>query len=130
MTIVGIVLWAAVIITTTQSRSASPAPTPFNIVEATIDDVQAALRSRQITCRSLVERYLERIETYDKAGPALNAVQTVNAHALQDAERLDVAFNATGPVGPLHCVHSHGLLWSGRPSGPEAQRGSRRCSIR
>ena len=30
------------------------------------------------TCRALVELYLKRIETYDKSGPSLNAVQTVN----------------------------------------------------
>ena len=79
-------------------------PAPFRLVEATIADVRAALASKQITCRTLVERYIARIEAYDKSGPALNAVQTINRHALQDADRLDAAFAASGPVGPLHCV--------------------------
>jgi amidase len=84
----------------------SPAanPKPFHLLEATIHDVQAALRAKQVTCRRLVELYLRRIEAYDKAGPALNAVQTVNPHALRDADRLDAAFNAAGPTGPLHCI--------------------------
>jgi Asp-tRNA(Asn)/Glu-tRNA(Gln) amidotransferase A subunit family amidase len=85
-----------------QSSRAQPAP--FRVVEATIDDVRAALASKQITCRALVDQYIKRIEAYDKSGPALNAVQTINRRALQDAERLDAAFAASGPVGPLHCI--------------------------
>jgi Asp-tRNA(Asn)/Glu-tRNA(Gln) amidotransferase A subunit family amidase len=37
-------------------------------------------------------------------GPSLNAVQTINRHALQYAERLDAAAATSGPVGPLHCI--------------------------
>ena len=79
-------------------------PARFHLVEATIDDVQSALASKQITCRTLIDQYIKRIEAYDKAGPTLNAVQTLNRRALQDADRLDAAFAASGPVGPLHCV--------------------------
>ena len=46
-------------------------PAPFRLVEATIDEVRAALASKQITCRALVEQYIKRIEAYDKSGPAL-----------------------------------------------------------
>lgn len=66
--------------------------------------MRAALAAKQITCRALVEQYIKRIEAYDKAGPALNAVQTINRRAVQDADRLDAAFATSGPVGPLHCV--------------------------
>ena len=76
----------------------------FRLLEATIDDVQAALTAGQITCRELVQRYLDRIEAYDEAGPALNTIQFVNPGALRRAESLDAAFVASGPVGPLHCV--------------------------
>lgn len=84
--------------------SMQPPPRAFNIVEATIDDVRAALASKQITCRALVEQYIRRIEAYDKSGPALNAVQTINRRAGEEATRLDAAFASSGPVGPLHCV--------------------------
>jgi Asp-tRNA(Asn)/Glu-tRNA(Gln) amidotransferase A subunit family amidase len=77
---------------------------PFQPIEATIDDVRAALAARQITCRALVDEYIRRIEAYDKTGPSLNAVQTINRRAAQEADRLDAAFAASGPVGPLHCV--------------------------
>jgi amidase len=79
-------------------------PSPFQPVEAAIDDVRSALASKQITCRALIDQYMKRIEAYDKSGPSLNAVQTVNRRALQDAERLDATLAASGPVGPLHCV--------------------------
>jgi amidase len=87
-----------------QQRADSLVPIGFSVVEATIDDVRAALAARQISCRQLTERYLERIRAYDHSGPALNAVQTLNPHALEDADRLDRLFATTGPVGPLHCV--------------------------
>lgn len=76
----------------------------FRILEATIHDVHAALDSEQITCRDLVQRYLDRIEAYDQASPALNAIQIVNPAALEVAESLDESFAVSGPVGPLHCI--------------------------
>src|SRR2546422_3032396 len=85
-------------------QTSSPQPAPFHLVEATIDDVRAAFASKQITCRALVEQYIKRIEAYDKSGPALNAVQTINRRAVQDADRLDAAYAASGPVGPLHRI--------------------------
>jgi Asp-tRNA(Asn)/Glu-tRNA(Gln) amidotransferase A subunit family amidase len=80
------------------------APPSFDVVETTIDDVHAALRAGRLTCHELVELYLQRIRAYDKSGPALNAVQTVNQHAVEEADRLDATFRASGPVGPLHCI--------------------------
>ena len=79
-------------------------PRPFDVIEATIDDVQAALRSKRINCRDLVNGYIARIGAYDKTGPSLNAVQTINPSVATEADRLDAAFAASGPVGPLHCV--------------------------
>jgi len=76
----------------------------FHLLETTIDDLHTALKSGEITCRQLVELYLNRIEAYNKRGPDLNAVQTINPRALQEAERLDMAFRSSGLMGPLHCV--------------------------
>src|SRR5207302_2628953 len=39
-----------------------------------------------------------------KKGPGLNAVQTVNPRAAQEAEQRDEAFRSSGPAGPLHCI--------------------------
>ena len=76
----------------------------FRVLETTIADVEAAFRSGQLTCHALVDAYIKRINAYDKAGPKLNAVQTVNPNALAEADRLDVAFKASGALGPMHCI--------------------------
>jgi Asp-tRNA(Asn)/Glu-tRNA(Gln) amidotransferase A subunit family amidase len=76
-----------------------------SIEELTIDKMHEMLRSGELTTRALVEAYLERIETIDRAGPALNSIITVNPAALEEADRLDAAFaEAGGPTGPLHGV--------------------------
>ena len=87
-----------------QPRNAQTNAPAFHLLETTIDDVHAALKSGRTTCRQLVELYLRRIDAYDKSGPALNAVQTVNRRALEDAAKLDAALTAGAPVGALHCI--------------------------
>ena len=77
---------------------------PFDVVEATISQVQAAFRSGALTCRGLVEGYLARIEAHDKRGAGLNAIILTNPDALAIADSLDRRFRAGEPVGPLHCV--------------------------
>jgi amidase len=77
---------------------------PFGLLEATIDTIHEAYRSGQLTARQLVQMYLERIATYDKRGPAINAIITINPKALEEADRLDTAFKASGFVGPLHGI--------------------------
>ena len=76
----------------------------FRLMETTIDDVHAAFAAERLTCRELVEGYLARIEAYDQAGPALNAIRLVNPRAVEEAEALDATFADSGPAGPLHCV--------------------------
>lgn len=76
----------------------------FDLIETTIEDVQAAYRSGTLTCRQLVQMYLDRIEACDKQGPALNAIVSVNPDALNEADRLDAAFKSSGLVGPLHGI--------------------------
>ncbi|MBI4461248.1 MAG: amidase, partial [Acidobacteria bacterium] len=41
---------------------------------------------------------------YDKKGPAINSIITLNSKALQEADRLDAAFKSSGFVGPLHGI--------------------------
>ena len=53
------------------------------LLEITIDEVHSSLSSGQITCRSLVEFYLERIEAFDQQGPILNSIQHINEAVLE-----------------------------------------------
>jgi amidase len=77
---------------------------PFRVEEATIADIHRAMDQGALTCRALVEAYLARIEAYDKKGPALNALVTINPDALRVADSLDTSRRAGRPIGPLHCI--------------------------
>ncbi len=77
---------------------------PLRLEETTIAEVHAAMRARQLTCRQLVQRYLDRIEAIDKRGPAINAIVVVNAAALATADSLDARYRRDGLTGPLHCI--------------------------
>ncbi len=78
----------------------------FDVMEATIPAVHTAMERKRLTCRQLVQAYLDRIAAYDKQGPALNAIQTMNPRALAEADSLDAVLSAAGgkPRGKLHCV--------------------------
>lgn len=80
------------------------APAAFRLDEASIASVHEALKSGRLSCETLIALYLKRIAAYNQAGPALNAVQTVNPNVGQEAARLDAAYKSGGPVGPLHCI--------------------------
>ena len=89
------------------AAQASPAPAaarPFDVVEASIADVHAALRSGAITCRGLVQAYLDRITAYDKNGPAINAIILVNPDALAVADSLDAVATRGAAAGSLFCI--------------------------
>src|SRR5438094_696292 len=81
----------------TQSRS-------FELMEATIPQLQAALATGIITSRDLVTMYLARIEAYDQRGPALNAISITNSKALEKADALDAERRAGTLRGPLHGI--------------------------
>jgi len=100
----GLRRWCAAYVAAFLLASSIASAQTFELLESTIDDLHAALASQQITCQDVVQRYLNRIEAYDKADLALNAIQYVNPGALQAAVALDEAFSASGLVGPLHCV--------------------------
>jgi Asp-tRNA(Asn)/Glu-tRNA(Gln) amidotransferase A subunit family amidase len=85
-----------------QPRGARPAA--FRVEETTITAVHAAFKARTLTCHALVQRYLDRIAAYDKQGPAVNALITINPAAIATADSLDARYATSGPVGALHCI--------------------------
>ena len=73
----------------------------FNVVEATIREMQTAMKEGRTTSREIVQQYLTRIATYEDK---LNAVIAVNPRALEEADALDRE-RAQGRVrGPLHGI--------------------------
>src|SRR5512134_1419821 len=84
------------------ARSAGTAP--LEVEEATIDDLQARLRTGALTARALTQAYLERIESIDRSGPALRSVIETNPDALAIAAALDDERRKKGPRGLLHGI--------------------------
>jgi len=76
----------------------------FELEEATIADLRKAMESGRDTSRSLVEKYIARIEALDRKGPALRQVLEVNPDALAIAAKLDEERKAGKTRGPLHGI--------------------------
>src|SRR5438094_4448124 len=89
----------AIIATLTTSQTSN-----FEVQEATIADIHRALASRRITCPQLVQKYLDRIDAYDKKGPAINAIITVNSKALDEARAMEAEIERAGITKPLQCI--------------------------
>ena len=84
-----------------QEKTGSPAKPRFNVVEASIPDMQKAMRERRTTSREIVEQYLLRIAMYEDK---LNAIIAVNPNVLKEADERDRE-RAQGNVrGPLHGI--------------------------
>lgn len=90
---------AFAVIVAGQSTSSS-----FQPIEATIDDVRRGLTTGQITCAQIINAYLRRIDTYNRKGPSLNAVETLNPEGRALAAELDERARQGQPLGALHCI--------------------------
>jgi len=88
----------------TVPRAQTPAAQPFDLEEATIATLQQRMQSGQDTSRSLVDKYLARIEAVDRSGPSLHSILEINPDARTIADQLDAERKARGPRGPLHGV--------------------------
>lgn len=77
-------------------------PTKFNLVEATIGDIQAAVRSGQTSCVDIVAGYIQRIEAYDKS-EGINAITQINPTALDEAAKVDQAIKNGDSLPELFC---------------------------
>jgi len=75
----------------------------LNIETASIADVNKAFAAG-LTSEKLVAAYLKRIEAYDKKGPSINTVITLNPKALELAKALDAERKAGKVRGPLHGI--------------------------
>jgi len=84
--------------------TACEADRSFHLMEASIADIHQAMQAGTLTCHNLVQQYLDRIEAYDKQGPAVNAILYVNPRALQQADAMDQEFKRIGKLKPLGCI--------------------------
>jgi amidase len=70
----------------------------------TIADIGRAFDSGALTSERLVQLCLARIQAYDRQGPSLRAVLTLNPKALDTARALDAERKAKGPRSALHGI--------------------------
>src|SRR6186713_2978674 len=84
-----------------QQAARGSRPAPFTVFEASIADMQAAMKAGRTTSHAIVQQYLTRIATYEDM---LHAAITVNPKALEEADARDRE-RAQGRVrGPLHGI--------------------------
>jgi Asp-tRNA(Asn)/Glu-tRNA(Gln) amidotransferase A subunit family amidase len=74
------------------------------VIEATIKELHEAIQSGNITVTSIIEEYIDRIERFDRGGPEINSIITLNHQARKRAQQLDTTFQKSGFVGPLHGI--------------------------
>lgn len=99
--LVGLVAVAAIAPLLTSCTASDSVGEPFEVLEATIPEMQEAMEAGRLTSRELVEAHLVRIALYEER---VNAIITVNPDALVEADRLDRE-RAEGRVrGPLHGI--------------------------
>jgi len=80
------------------------AQSAFEVTEAGILEIQSALEAGELTSVELTQKYLDRINAYDRDGPQLNSLVRVNPGALARAAALDEERRASGSRGPLHGI--------------------------
>lgn len=73
----------------------------FDVVEASIAQLRAALHAGQVSSEELTQAYLDRIEAFDRNGIKLNAVVVMNPEALADARASDERRASGTTLGPL-----------------------------
>src|SRR5579864_3692330 len=86
------------------ARTFASRASTFELEEANVTDLQARLKSGELTARSITEKYLARIDEIDKRGPAINAIIELNPDALPMADALDKELRDKGPRGTLHGI--------------------------
>ena len=84
-------------------------PPAFEVHEASVSQLQAALTAGRTTSAALVDAYLARIAAYDSPGPAdlgpaINSMVRLNPNARADAKRLDDERRQGRVRGPLHGI--------------------------
>jgi amidase len=96
-----LVLIAVVLIAAPGGLSAQRA---VNLDHATIADVNAAFAKGTLTSERLVQMFLARIQAFDRQGPMLRSVITINPKAIETARALDAERKSKGPRSPLHGI--------------------------
>ena len=99
--LLALILTVAVLAQPVPGQHATGPASSLQLVEASVPELQQALRTRLITSEQLTQMYLNRIAAYDKVGPLLNAFIHLNANALDEARARDLDRQRGRAHGPL-----------------------------
>ena len=86
-----------------QAQTTAGKKAKFEVTETTIAETREAIRSGKVTCRQVVEAYIQRIREYDQS-TRLNAIIVINPEAQADADKLDQEYARTHKLRPLHGI--------------------------
>ena len=98
--LLSLALGAAAFTSPTHEQAPAARP-PFSVVEASIQELQAAMASGRTTSREIISQYLLRLGLYEDR---LNAALAINPRALEEAETLDRERVQGKHRGPLHGI--------------------------
>lgn len=73
----------------------------FDSRETSIDGIHTALFSGLTSCRDVVSSFLTRIEAFN---PTINALISLNPHALSTADSMDLLIASGNGTGALFCI--------------------------
>ncbi len=76
----------------------------FDPANASILQLRAALDGGRVTSEQLVAFYMDRIERFDRKGPRINALISLNPHARQQARQSDEDFATTHRASMLRGI--------------------------
>src|ERR1700719_4532402 len=76
----------------------------FHLMETSIAEIHKAMQAGTLTCHALVQQYLDRIQSYDQQGPAIDSMLYINPASLEQADAFDQEFRRTHQLKPLGCI--------------------------
>ena len=100
--LISLLVWGSVVLAVAATFPAQAAS--FELMEATISEINIAYEDGSLTAERLVKLYLDRIEAYDRHGPEIRALITLNPNALEEARALDKERRKQGPRSLLHGI--------------------------
>lgn len=72
--------------------------------ESSIDQLHSAMKAGNLTAQALVQHYTGRITAFDRQGPHISAILTMNEAALTEAARHDAALRSDALLPALHGI--------------------------
>ena len=86
------------------TAAAQQAPRTIALDDASVADLNAAFNAGSVTSEQLVRAFLNRINAYDKHGPTLRAIISLNPKAIEIARQLDHERKTKGARSALHGI--------------------------